>query len=118
MEAYLEKAHEAGRLIAATEDYKALRRANDRLSEDREAVDLFNQLSTLEEELSGALRSGVEPSEAQQQSYQSLVERLQQRSTYQSMVAAQANFERLMSRVQEEIAKGIQAGEKSRIILS
>ena len=118
MEAYLDKAHEAGRLIAQTDDYKALRRANDRLSEDRDAVELFNRLSELEEEISGALQSGIEPSEDQQKNYQSLAERLQQRPTYQAMVAAQANFERLMARVQDEIAKGIQAGEKSRIILS
>ena len=118
MEAYLDKAHEAGRLIAQTDDYKALRRANDRLSEDREAVELFNQLTALEEEISASLQSGIEPSDAQQQGYQSLVERLQQRASYQAMVSAQANFERLMGRVQEEIAKGIQAGEKSRIILT
>jgi cell fate (sporulation/competence/biofilm development) regulator YlbF (YheA/YmcA/DUF963 family) len=118
METYLEKAHEAGRLIAQTDDYKALKRADERLSDDREAVELFNQLSTLEEEISGALRSGQEPSQEQQQNYQSLVERLQQRPTYQAMVAAQANFERLMTRVNEEIAKGIQTGERSRIILS
>lgn len=118
MESYLEKAHEAGRQIAQSDEYKALKRADERLSEDREAVELFNQLSAMEEEISGALRTGQEPSQEQQQNYQSLVERLQQRSTYQAMAAAQANFERLMTRVNEEIAKGIQAGEKSRIILS
>lgn len=118
MEAFLEKAHEAGRLIAQTDDYKALRRAEEHLSEDRESVSLFNEISALEEEISEALRAGREPTEAQQQSYQSLFERLQQRASYQGVVAAQANFERLMTRVQEEIARGIQAGEKSRIILS
>lgn len=118
MEGYLEKAHEAGRLIAQSDDYKALKRADERLSEDREAVELFNRLSSLEEEISGLLQSGKEPSQAQQESYQSLVEKLQQRTTYQAMVSAQANFERLMTRVNEEIARGIEAGEKSRIILS
>jgi cell fate (sporulation/competence/biofilm development) regulator YlbF (YheA/YmcA/DUF963 family) len=118
VEGYLEKAHDVGRLIAQSDDYKALKRADERLSDDRDAVELFNQLSALEEEISGAMRSGREPTQDQQQSYQALVERLQQRATYQAMVAAQANFERLMTRVNEEIAKGIQAGEKSRIILS
>lgn len=118
MEAFLEKAHEAGRLIAQTDAYKALRRAEERLSDDRESVSLFNEISALEEELSEALRAGQEPTEAQQERYQSLFERLQQRASYQEMVAAQANFERLMTRVNEEIARGIQAGEKSRIILS
>lgn len=118
MEAFLEKAREAGRLIAQSDDYKALKRADERLSEDRDAVELFNQLSSLEETISEALSAGREPTKAEQESYQSLVERLQQRSSYQAMVAAQANFERLMTRVQEEIARGIEAGEKSRIILS
>jgi hypothetical protein len=37
---------------------------------------------------------------------------------YQALAAAQSNFDRLMMRVNEEIAKGIEAGEQSRIILA
>jgi hypothetical protein len=36
---------------------------------------------------------------------------------YQGLVAAQSNFDRVMGRVNEEIARGIEAGEQSRIIL-
>ena len=112
-----EKSREVGRLISQTDEYKALRRANERIQEDRESVSLLNRLASLEQELSTALRAGKEPGEEQQDEYERLVEELQQRSSYQSIAAAQANFDRLMMRVNEEIARGIEAGEQSRIIL-
>ena len=117
MEAIQERARELGRLLSQTDEYKALKRANERLSDDRETVTLLNRLGSLEGELTELLRSGREPSQEQQEEYESLVERLQQLTVYQSMVAAQSNFERLMTRVNEEIGRGIEAGEQSRIIL-
>lgn len=117
VDAIQEKAREIGRLLVQTGEYGALKRANDRLSNDRETVTLLNELSALEGELSSALRSGREPSAEQQEQYEKAVERLQQRPGYQEVVAAQANFERLMGRINEEIARGIESGEQSRIIL-
>jgi cell fate (sporulation/competence/biofilm development) regulator YlbF (YheA/YmcA/DUF963 family) len=112
-----ERARDVGRLIAQTDEYKALKRANERLSDDREAVTTINRLSQLEGELATLLRSGREPSQEQQQEYESLVEALQQTTVYQGVVAAQSNFDKLMERINEEIAQGIQAGDQSRIIL-
>jgi cell fate (sporulation/competence/biofilm development) regulator YlbF (YheA/YmcA/DUF963 family) len=112
-----ERAREVGRLIAQTDEYKALKRANERLSDDRGAVTAINRLSELEGELAGLLRSGREPTEEQQREYEQLVESLQQMTVYQGVVAAQSNFDRLMQRINEEIAQGIQAGDQSRIIL-
>ena len=112
-----ERAREVGRLIAQTDEYKALKRANERLSDDREAVTTINRLSELEAGLTTLLRSGQEPTEEQQRDYESLVETLQQTTAYQGVVAAQSNFDRLMERINEEIAQGIQAGDQSRIIL-
>lgn len=117
MDPIKERARDVGRLIAQTDEYRALKRANDRLSDDREAVTTINRLSELEGELAGMLRSGREPSPEQQQEYESLVEALQQTTVYQGVVAAQSNFDRLMQRINEEIAEGIEAGEQSRIIL-
>lgn len=117
MDSIQEKAREIGRLIAQSDEYKALRRANDRLGEDRESVALVNRLSALEGELTSVLRAGREPSQEQQDEYERLVEDLQQRSAYQAIAAAQANFDRVMMRVNEEISRGIEAGEQSRIIL-
>ena len=117
MDAIQERAREIGRLLAHTEEYRALKRANERLSDDRETVALLNRLASLEAELTQALRGGQEPSLEQQEQYESLVEQLQQLSVYQAMVAAQSNFDRLMTRINEEIAHGIEAGDQSRIIL-
>jgi cell fate (sporulation/competence/biofilm development) regulator YlbF (YheA/YmcA/DUF963 family) len=117
MEAIQERAHEVGRLISQTDEYRALKRANDRVAEDRDSVELLNKLTALQEQLGESLRRGVEPGEAEAEEYERLLGDLQGRSSYQAVVAAQSNFDRLMMRVNEQIARGIEAGEQSRIIL-
>ena len=116
MDGIEERAREIGRMLAQTSEYKAVKQANSSLSDDREAVTILNRLAALEEELTTSLRSGREPSLEQQQEYESLAERLQQMPIYQRVVAAQSNFERLMARINEEIGRGLEAGEQSRII--
>jgi cell fate (sporulation/competence/biofilm development) regulator YlbF (YheA/YmcA/DUF963 family) len=117
VDAIQEKAREIGRLLSQTPEYRALKQANERLGEDRETVALLNRLSSLEEELSNSLRAGREPSEEQEREYETIAEDLQQKSAYQALVSAQANFDRFMVRINEEIGQGIKAGENSRIIL-
>lgn len=117
MEPIQEKAQAVGRLLAQTDEYKALKQANQRISGDREAVTLLNRLNELQEEFTSVLRRGNEPSAEQQEEYESLLGELQGKSVYQGVVAAQENFDRLMMRVNEEIARGIELGEQSRIIL-
>lgn len=112
-----ERAREIGRLLAQTNEYRAVKQANAALSDDREAVKLLNRLGALEEEFASALRSGREPTQEQQDEYEGLAEQVQQSAVYQRVVAAQSNFERLMGRINEEIARGLEAGEQSRIIL-
>jgi cell fate (sporulation/competence/biofilm development) regulator YlbF (YheA/YmcA/DUF963 family) len=117
MEAIQEKARDVGRLISRTDEYQALKRANERLGDDRETVTLLNRLSDLQDRVTMALQRGQELTEEQQSEYETLIGELQGRSNYQSVVAAQENFDKLMMRVNEEIANGIEAGEQSRIIL-
>ena len=117
MDGIEEKAREIGRLLAQTPEYRAVREANAGLADDREAVTIVNQLSSLEDEIGRTLRGGKEPTEEQQSQYESLAEQLQRLTSYQRVVAAQSNFERLMGRVNEEIGRGLEAGEQSRIIL-
>ena len=117
MDQIQERAREVGRLIAQTEEYRALKRANTQLGDDRETVTLVNRLEELDGEITDRLRRGQEPTQEQQEEYASLAEKLQQQTAYQAIVAAQSNFDRLMMRVNEEIARGIEAGEQSRIIL-
>lgn len=117
MDSIQERAREIGRLLSRTPEYEGLKRANQRLGEDREVVTTMNRLAELEDEITIDLRSGREPSTEVQEEYARLAEELQQRSIYQAVVAAQANFERVMASINEEIARGIEAGEQSRIIL-
>ncbi|MQA90899.1 MAG: hypothetical protein GEU90_11765 [Gemmatimonas sp.] len=117
LDAIAEKAREIGRLLSRTPEYESLKRANQQLGEDREAVTDMNRLAELEQQITSDLRSGNEPSAEVQEEYGSLAEQLQQRTAYQSVVAAQSNFERVMARINEEIARGIESGEQSRIIL-
>lgn len=117
MEQIREKAREIGRLLSQTEEYKALKRANERLGDDRESVTLINRIGELQDGMTSTLRRGEEPSDEDQQEYESLAGQLQSLPAYQGMVAAQSNFDRLMLQINEEIGRGIEAGEQSRIIL-
>jgi cell fate (sporulation/competence/biofilm development) regulator YlbF (YheA/YmcA/DUF963 family) len=118
MEQLWEKAREVGRMVATSDEYKALKRANERLSDDRDAVAGINRLGTLQESIARALQSGQEPSEEERDEFERLATSVQGSPAYQAFESARANFDRLMMRVDEEIAKGIEAGEQSRIILA
>lgn len=118
MEAINERAREVGRLLAQTDEYRALKRANEQIGDDRETVTLLNRAGELQESLAQVLRGGGAPTQEQQDEYEGVLSELERRSAYQRVVASQANFDRLMMRVNEEIARGIQSGEESRIILS
>jgi cell fate (sporulation/competence/biofilm development) regulator YlbF (YheA/YmcA/DUF963 family) len=112
-----ERAHELGRLLGQSDEYKALGRARQRLMEDAEAVTAMNQLDDLERRITEALHAGNEPAEAMKQEYEQLFMQLQGAASYQGMVAAQSNFDKLLARVNQEISRGIEAGAQSRIIL-
>lgn len=117
MELIWEKAREVGRMISQSSEYAAFKRASGRLADDREAVTRLNRLDELQESLMTALQSGSEPPEADIQERDRLAEEVQQMSAYQAFEASRTNLDRLMMRVNEEIAKGVEAGEQSRIIL-
>lgn len=116
-ESMLEKAREVGRLLGQTEEYKALRRAQERLNDDRESVERLNRLVELEREITQDLRAGKTPSPEVQQEYEDKASDLQASPVYQGVVAAQSNFDKLMQKVNDEIGQGMQAGAQSSIIL-
>ncbi len=118
MDLIWDRAREVGRLIAQSDEYGAFKRASQRMSDDREAVTRLNRLQHLEETFTAAIQGGTEPPLDEQQEYERLVGEVQAMPGYQALASAQSNFDRLMLRVNEEIAKGIEAGEQSRIILS
>lgn len=116
-EQMLEKAKEVGRLIGQTDEYKALQRAQERLNEDRETVELVNRLSSLEQTFTSKLRRGEEPSEEEKTEYEELLGELQSGPRYQAVVAAQSNFDKVVTKVNEQIGEGIEAGARSSIIM-
>lgn len=117
MERIWEKAREVGRLIAQSDEYGAFSRANARMSDDRDAVTKLNRLQELEAGFARALQGGQEPPEAEQEEFERIATEVQVNPSYQAFEVARANFDRLMMRVNEEIARGVQDGGQSRIIL-
>jgi cell fate (sporulation/competence/biofilm development) regulator YlbF (YheA/YmcA/DUF963 family) len=118
MQEIFEMAERLGQSLARTEEYQAFRRAMDASGDDRELAELQSQIQGLEQEMESQLRSGTQPSEEQAKQYEDVFSRLQANSTYQRLVAAQANFDKVVARVNETIHTGIQKGAESRIILS
>ncbi len=112
-----EMAKDLGQALGRTDEYRALKQAAEAVDEDRELVELKNELEKLESELMAQLRSGQEPDGTSRTKYEGLAESLQVRPAYQRLVAGQANFDKILQRVNDTIAKGIQEGASSRIVL-
>ncbi len=113
----LELARDLGRLVGQTDEYQALQRARERVGNDREVVGMINRLGELEQEVGQSLQRGEAPPESIREEYDEAVSKLQASATYQGLVAAQANFDKVLARVNEEIGKGMEAAAQSRIIL-
>jgi cell fate (sporulation/competence/biofilm development) regulator YlbF (YheA/YmcA/DUF963 family) len=111
-------AKELGGALARTDEYQALKRASDAAEEDRELVELRNKIQDIESQLEAQLRAGREPDEELKTAYSEIAESLQAMAAFQRVVAAQTNFEKVMYKVNETVAKGIEEGAQSRIILS
>jgi cell fate (sporulation/competence/biofilm development) regulator YlbF (YheA/YmcA/DUF963 family) len=112
-----EMARDLGRAMARTDEYQTLRRAISSADEDREITELTRRLEQLEERVHAALAQGRHPDQELQQEYDGVVTRLQASSTYQRLIAAQSNFDRVVQRVNQTIAQGLEEGAQSRIIL-
>lgn len=113
-----EMAKDLGNALARTDEYQALKRASDAAEEDRDLVDLRNRIQSVEAELQATMQSGQEPSEELKSSYQQVAEELQAMPAFQRVIAAQTNFEKVMYKVNETVAKGIEEGAASRIIIA
>jgi len=117
MQEIMEMAERLGQSLARTEEYQALRGAIAASGDDRELAELQTQIQGLEQAMQGQLKKGEEPTEEQGKEYESFFSRLQTNSSYQRLVSAQANFDKVVGKVNETIHQGIQKGAESRIIL-
>jgi cell fate (sporulation/competence/biofilm development) regulator YlbF (YheA/YmcA/DUF963 family) len=118
MTAHLEKAKELGNAVGRTDEYQAVKRAIQAADEDRELTTLRTELEKLEAAIEASLRAGQEPDAETAAAYEDTVGRLQANPGYQRLVAAQTNFDKLMARVNQAIAEGMEEGGSSRIILA
>ena len=118
MAGIMEQARELGNALARTEEYQALRRALKDADDDREIAEARTELERLEGVIATAIRSGKEPPKEEGEAYEAAVSRLQTNATYQRLVSAQANFEKVIQKVNGTIEKGMEEGADSRIILA
>jgi cell fate (sporulation/competence/biofilm development) regulator YlbF (YheA/YmcA/DUF963 family) len=110
------KATEIGRLIGQSPEYTALKRANEALAEDSEAVQLLRQIDELRSKAQSAIASGTEPSPEMEAELDTLLSTLQRQPAYQRAVSAKENFDKLMLRINNWILDGMRRGAASPII--
>lgn len=111
-----ERAADLGRLIGQSEEFQAFKRANDRIRGEPALRQQLEQLRSLQLAVAEQLDRGVTPTPEQQRQIDSLVGQVQAHPAYQALVAAQANYDKLMMKVNDWIAEGISRGAESRII--
>ena len=113
-----ELAESLGRALGGTPEYRTLARAKESADDDRDMTRLKNELIKVEQSVQAALQRGEQPASEDMKHYETAMGELQSLSVYQSLVAAQSNFDRIMHRVDGAIQEGMQAGAASPIILT
>jgi cell fate (sporulation/competence/biofilm development) regulator YlbF (YheA/YmcA/DUF963 family) len=111
-----EKARDLGRIIGQSSEYQALRRANDALGADRDALDMLRQMEQLRLDAHRMLERGERPTEEMEKQLDTLLGQVQVNPTYQRLVVAQENFDKIMGKVNDWILQGIEKGAASPII--
>ena len=111
-----DKAKELGRLIGQSAEYKAVKRANDALGEDKDAVALLKKMEQLRMNAQQMIQRGERPTEEMEKELDALLGQVQGQSVYQRLVSAQENFDKTMTRVYDWIVDGIEKGAQSSII--
>ncbi|MDQ8153862.1 MAG: YlbF family regulator [Gemmatimonadota bacterium] len=111
-----DRAVELGRLIGQSDEYKAVRRANDALGADQEAVKLLQRMEQLRQEASRMMDGGEQPTAEMEQELERLLGQIQVNPLYQRMIVAQENFDKIMMQVNQWILEGIKKGATSGII--
>ena|SRR5688572_29330327 len=112
-----EKARELGRMIGQSKEYQELKRANDALGQDPEAVKLLKAMDALRSEAQRMIERGERPTADMERQLDELLSKVQVQPAYQRLISAQENFDKQMARVNEWILEGIEKGAASPIIM-
>lgn len=111
-----ERAIELGRLIGQTPEYQAVKRSSEALNQDKDAVALLTQMEKLRREAQQAIARGEQPSEGMEQELDRLLSQVQVNPTYQRVLVANENFDKVMAQVNQWILDGMKKGAASSII--
>ena len=111
-----DKARELGRIIGQSPEYQAVKRANDELNGDRDAVALLRQMEQLRQDAQRMIERGEEPTREMEDQLDALLAKVQTNPVYQRVVVAQTNFDKVMLKVNDYILEGIRKGAASPII--
>lgn len=111
-----DKAQELGRLIGQAPEYQALRRAEQALRDDIDAQKRLETISRLTREFDQMMAQGQSPDEAKAQEYETTVREFELSPVGQSYLVTRANVDKLMTRVNQLIADGMERGVTSGII--
>jgi cell fate (sporulation/competence/biofilm development) regulator YlbF (YheA/YmcA/DUF963 family) len=111
-----DKAKDLGRLIGQSSEYQAVKRASDSLNEDRDTVSILQRMEQLRVEASRMIQNGERPTQTMEKELDELLGKIQGRPTYQRLLVAQENFDKIMGRVNDWILEGIEKGAASPII--
>lgn len=111
-----DKAMELGRLLGQSNEYQALRRAEQALRDDADAQRRLETVSRLTREFDQLMAQGQAPEEAQAQEYETTLREFELSPVGQAYLVARGNVDKLMARVNQSIAEGIERGATSGII--
>jgi len=111
-----DKAKDLGRLIGQSSEYQAVKRASDALNEDKDTVGLLQKMEQLRVDAQRMMQRGERPTEEMERQLDTLLGQVQGRSSYQRLLVAQENFDKVMGRVNDWILEGIEKGATSSII--
>lgn len=111
-----QKGRELGRLIGQSSEYQAVKRANDALNADADAVALLRRMDELRLSAQRMIDRGETPGQELEAELDELLSRVQVNASYQRAIVSQENFEKLMMQVNGWISEGIKAGAASPII--
>ena len=111
-----DKARELGRLIGQSGEYQSVKRASDALNEDKDTVSLLQRMEQLRVDAQRMMQRGERPTEDMERQLDDLLNQVQGRASYQRLLVAQENFDKIMARANDWILEGIEKGAASPII--
>jgi cell fate (sporulation/competence/biofilm development) regulator YlbF (YheA/YmcA/DUF963 family) len=111
-----DKARELGRIIGQSDEYRAVTRANEALTNDAVATAVLRKMEGLRRDAQGMLQRGEEPTDEMEKQLDDLLTQVQSNPSYQRVAVAQENLDKVMRLVNDWISDGIAKGAQSAII--